>query len=63
MIEIVEAVDGLESSNTCVLGFPNCSSEIPCPLHNQWGRLRTKAYEMLSEENLEHFKAITIKKY
>jgi len=62
LIDIVEAIDGLSSFNTCVLGFPKCSSENPCPLHNKWGELRTKAYEMLSEENLEHFKEITVQK-
>jgi len=62
LIDIVEAIDGLESFNTCVLGFPNCSAENPCPLHDKWGELREKAYEMLSEENLEHFKKITLQK-
>lgn len=62
LIDIVEAVDGLESFNTCVLGFPKCSSENPCPLHDKWGELRTKAYKMLSEGNLEHFKEITVQK-
>ncbi len=62
LINIVEAVDGLESFNTCVLGFPKCSAENPCPLHDKWGELRNKAYEMLSEENLEHFKEITVQK-
>jgi len=62
LIDIVEAVDGLDSFNTCVLGFPNCSSKNPCPLHDKWGELRTRAYEMLSEENLEHFKEKTLNK-
>jgi Rrf2 family protein len=62
LIDIVDAIDGLDSFNTCVLGFPNCSDKNPCPLHTQWGELRSKAFQMLSEENLEHFKTITLKK-
>ena len=62
LIDIVEAVDGLESFNTCVLGFPNCSDKNPCPVHNKWGKLRSEALNMLSEENLENFKTITMKK-
>jgi Rrf2 family transcriptional regulator, iron-sulfur cluster assembly transcription factor len=62
LINIVEAVDGLDSFKTCVLGFPNCSAENPCPLHDKWGELRARAYEMLSEENLEHFKTKTLEK-
>lgn len=62
LIDIVEAIDGLESFNTCVLGFPNCSDKNPCPLHEKWGELREKAYQMLNEENLEHFKEKTLSK-
>ena len=62
LIDIVEAIDGLDSFNSCVLGFPNCSHQNPCPVHDKWGILREKAYEMLSEENLEHFKEITLQK-
>ncbi len=60
LIDIVEAIDGLDVFNSCVLGFPGCSSENPCPLHDKWGRLRDEAYKMLSEETLEQLKEKTI---
>lgn len=53
LIDIVEAIDGLELFKTCVLGFPGCSHETPCPVHDKWGKLREEAYRMLSEETLE----------
>jgi Rrf2 family iron-sulfur cluster assembly transcriptional regulator len=62
LIDIVEAVDGLDSFNSCILGFPNCSPEKPCPVHNQWGPLREKAYEMLSAETIDKFKEKTLNK-
>ena len=62
LIEIVEAVDGLESFNSCVLGFPNCSDKNPCPVHHDWGQLRTKALEMLSSETLDKLKQKTLNK-
>ena len=62
LIEIVEAIDGLESFNCCVLGFPNCSPENPCPVHDEWGELRTKAYKMLSTETIDKFKERTLSK-
>lgn len=62
LIDIVEAIDGLDVFNSCVLGFPGCSSEKLCPLHDKWGRLRDEAYKMLSEETLEQLKEKTIKK-
>jgi Rrf2 family protein len=62
LIDIVEAIDGLDVFNSCVLGFPGCSSEKPCPVHDKWGKLRDEAYKMLSEETLEQLKEKTIKK-
>jgi Rrf2 family protein len=62
LIEIVEAIDGLEVFNSCVLGFPGCSKEQPCPVHDKWGKLRDEAYKMLSEETLEQLKVKSINK-
>ena len=55
LIDIVEAIDGNEVFERCVLGFPGCSSNTPCPVHNQWGKLRKMAYEMLSAETIDKF--------
>jgi Rrf2 family transcriptional regulator, iron-sulfur cluster assembly transcription factor len=62
LIDIVGAIDGLQMFNSCVLGFPKCSPENPCPLHHKWGELRTKTYNMLTDETLDQFKEKTIKK-
>lgn len=62
LLDIVEAIDGLEVFNSCVLGFPECSPEKPCPLHDKWGILRTQAYEMLNDETIDHFKQKTLNK-
>lgn len=59
LIDIVEAIDGLDVFRTCVLGFPGCSHETPCPVHDKWGKLREEAYKMLSEETLEDLKEKT----
>jgi len=60
LIEIVEAIDGLDVFNCCVLGFPGCTKEEPCPVHNKWGVLRDEAYRMLSEETLADLEEKTI---
>ncbi len=62
LIDIVEAIDGLDIFRSCVLGFPGCSHEKPCPVHNKWGKLRDEAYKMLSDETLEQLKEKTILK-
>lgn len=55
LIDIVTSIDGFDVFNRCVLGFPNCSNEFPCPLHEKWSRLSKETHKMLSEESLEEF--------
>jgi Rrf2 family protein len=62
LIDIVEAIDGLDAFNKCVLGFKNCSVDEPCPVHDKWGNLREDAIKMLSEENLAELRDKTIQK-
>lgn len=62
LIHIVEAIDGLEIFRKCVLGFPNCSNDNPCPVHNNWGRLRDEAFAMLTIQTLAELRDTTIKK-
>ncbi len=62
LIDIVKAIDGLDIFNSCVLGFPECSPEHPCPLHSKWGELRTKTYNMLNDETLDQLKDKTLTK-
>jgi Rrf2 family transcriptional regulator, iron-sulfur cluster assembly transcription factor len=59
LIDIVDAIDGLDVFTSCFLGFPGCSHETPCPVHNKWGKLREEAFKMLSEETLENLKEKT----
>ena len=46
VLEVIAAVEGPEYLNGCFLGLPQCSDEMPCPMHEQWkslkGRLRTQ---------------------
>ncbi len=62
LIDIVAAIDGLRIFNSCVLGFPECSPDHPCPVHDKWGELRTKAYNMLNDETIDKFKTKTLDK-
>ncbi len=62
LIDIVAAIDGLGMFNSCVLGFPDCSPDNPCPVHSKWGELRTKTYNMLTDETIDKFKESTLRK-
>ncbi len=62
LVDIVEAIDGLDMFCSCVLGFPGCSDEHPCPVHDEWGVLREKTLQMLSNNTLEDLRDKTITK-
>ena len=62
LIDVVGAIDGLGMFNSCVMGFPQCSPDNPCPVHDKWGELRTKTYNMLTAETLDDLKDKTISK-
>lgn len=52
LFHIVDAIDGTDFLTSCVLGFPECSSKNPCPIHNQWSELRDRIYQMLTMKTI-----------
>jgi Rrf2 family transcriptional regulator, iron-sulfur cluster assembly transcription factor len=52
LFHIVEAVDGVDFTQTCVLGFPECSGKNPCAVHEKWAGLRDGIYNMLVSKNI-----------
>lgn len=36
LLEVADAVDGIDWRSKCVLGLPNCGGETPCPMHEFW---------------------------
>lgn len=51
--DIIQAIDGPLFLEDCVLGFPGCSDEIPCPVHSQWKDIKESILEMLRNKNIE----------
>lgn len=62
LIDIVEAIDGLEIFNKCILGFEGCSHSNPCPVHNDWGKLRENTLNMLKKQSLAELKEKSLQK-
>ena len=49
---VVQAMDGATPAERCVLGLRACSTERPCPLHEQWFPLRAGMQRLLEETTL-----------
>lgn len=54
ILNIVQAIDGLQVFTSCGLGLKQCSAKHPCPFHNE--------YEVLRNKMRETFEKTTIKK-
>ena len=55
IIEIVEAIDGLTFRQRCITGLPRCDDENPCPLHEEWKKIREEIDRMLSAKSVAQF--------
>jgi Rrf2 family protein len=51
-LQIVEAIDGVDFKDKCLLGFPDCSSTLPCAAHEKWHVLREEIYGMLANKKI-----------
>jgi Rrf2 family protein len=52
LFHIIEAVDGVEFTQNCVMGLPQCSGKNPCALHDKWATLRDGIFSMLVSRNV-----------
>ena len=53
--------DKTEFLKQCVLGFPECSHENPCPVHETWGKLSDHVEKMLLKNSVADLSKDTIK--
>ena len=56
-LEIVTSIDKNYTINNCPLGLCDCGDLAPCPLHQDWMKLKSKLENMLSEISLEDLTA------
>lgn len=52
LIDIVEAIDGLDILTECAFGLPGCGDKKPCPIHDEWAEVRSELREMLETNSL-----------
>jgi Rrf2 family iron-sulfur cluster assembly transcriptional regulator len=52
LADIIEATDGLESLNRCILGFRECPFNSECSMHSIWETTRSNIIKVLKETSL-----------
>ena len=53
LYDIIKVIDGSAFLDSCVLGFPGCSDESPCPVHEDWKETKKNIVRMLKDNSLE----------
>lgn len=51
--EIVTLVEGARFGMNCLFGLPNCSDDVPCPLHDLWREIRGRTLAALDNQTIE----------
>jgi Rrf2 family transcriptional regulator, iron-sulfur cluster assembly transcription factor len=52
LADIIDATDGLESFNKCILGFKECPFSEHCAMHSTWESTRAGIIKILRETSL-----------
>lgn len=52
LVDIVRATDGEAFLDNCVLGFPGCGEDNPCPVHPIWKRAKQLVLDMLKNKSM-----------
>ena len=53
LLEIIEAIEGPEFFEKCLLGLEKCKVNNQCPLHQQWAPLRQQLKNLFEQNTLE----------
>jgi len=53
LIDIVEAIDGVEIFDECGIGLRQCTEADPCPIHDDFKTLREQVKELFQTKTLE----------
>lgn len=52
LIDIVDAIDGKEFLDKCVLGFSHCDENNACPVHSYWKQAKNYIRDMLNDKTI-----------
>ncbi|TVR15263.1 MAG: Rrf2 family transcriptional regulator [Balneolaceae bacterium] len=53
LIQIIDAIDGLDVFTQCGIGFKKCNDSQPCPIHHDFTKVREKVKRLFQEKSLQ----------
>ncbi len=63
LIDVIDAVEGIEKYKGCIMGHDKCSDSNPCSLHKSYIPLRKQELEFLSKTSILTLKDNNIQKF
>ena len=52
LVDVIDAIEGMDTLNGCVLGFDACSCANPCAMHHLWIEKRMNMNKLFRETSL-----------
>jgi DNA-binding IscR family transcriptional regulator len=52
LIEVIDAIDGLDVFSRCGIGFKQCNDDHPCPIHDEYKAVRNRIRELFESKTL-----------
>jgi Rrf2 family transcriptional regulator, iron-sulfur cluster assembly transcription factor len=52
LLDVVNMLDGGSACERCIAGFPECTDDVPCALHDSWKALRSRIMEYLDRNTI-----------
>ncbi len=54
LLDLIDAIEGLQFFSTCGLGLHECNEERPCPIHKDYQIVKGNFYKILSEKTIRN---------
>jgi Rrf2 family protein len=59
--EVVVALEGPNSMDGCIMGFPTCGGDHPCPLHDAWGAVKVQVSSSMTEATIRDLQLMDLR--
>ncbi len=63
LIEVIDAVEGIDKYQGCIMGHQSCSEENPCSLHKSYAPIRDLEMEYFRKTSIKELKDKNIHKF
>jgi len=61
--QVIDAVEGMDKYEACILGFGDCNDDNPCSLHEKYSPIKEQLIQFLSNTTISELKSDGILKF